>query len=54
MKDFLNSLLQTLNCIEVKGKDNANYLLGCILAIEAAIKQIDAQESKKTEEVADG
>lgn len=47
MKDFLTSLLQTLNCIEVKGKDNVNYLLGCILAIEGALKQMDEENSKE-------
>ena len=46
MKDFLTSLLKTLNCIEVKGKDNVNYLLGCILAVENAIKQIEEESSK--------
>ena len=50
MKEFLASLLQTLNCIEVKGKDNMNYLLGCILAIEQQIKKIENEDSVEKEE----
>lgn len=48
MKEFLTSLLQTLNCIEVKGKDNVNYLLGCILAIEGALKQMDSENKEES------
>lgn len=37
MKDFLDQLLTSLCSIEVKGKDNLNVLLGCILATEQMI-----------------
>lgn len=47
MEEFLRSLLSTLNNIEVKGKDNMDYLLGAIMAVENALKQAE----KPTEEV---
>lgn len=34
MKAVLDSLIKTLCEIEVKGKDNLNMLLGCILTLE--------------------
>lgn len=34
MEEFLKTLLSSLNSIEVKGKDNIDILLGCILAVE--------------------
>ena len=49
----IDDIIQTLNCIEVKGKENMDRLLGAILALEA-IKA--AQETPQTEdgEIADG
>lgn len=52
MKEFLTALLQSLNQIEVKGKDNMDVLLGCIFAIEKKISEIDAGD--KTEVTDDG
>ena len=49
MKVFLETLLKTLNCIEVKGKDNVNYLLGCICAVEKMMATIE-QNTEETEE----
>ena len=49
MKDFLTQLLLTLNSIEVKGKENLDYLLGCMISVERAIAQLD-EETKKEEE----
>ena len=34
MKEKIEQLIQTLNCIEVKGKENLDMLLGCILTLE--------------------
>ena len=42
MKEFLEHLLNSLAKVEVRGKDNLDILLGCIMAIEQAIEQIDA------------
>lgn len=53
MKDFLKTLLSSLNSLEVKGKDNLDILLGCMFAIEEKIKKIDA-ESEETEAVNNG
>lgn len=50
MKEFLATLLQSLNQIEVRGKENMDVLLGCIFAIEKKISEIDAD---KTTEVTD-
>ena len=51
MKEFLETLLKTLNCIEVKGKDNVNYLLGCICAVENMISMLEQSEKNiETEE----
>lgn len=56
MKDFLKTLLSSLDTLEVKGKQNLDILLGCMMAVEKAIAQIDAQEKapEETEEVTDG
>lgn len=48
MRGFLYSVYTSLCKIEVKGKDNLDILLGCILAIEGKIAEIDA-ENEKTE-----
>ena len=51
----LRGLLATLCDIEVKGRENLDKLLGCILAVEALI-QAEGQElpAEETEEEADG
>lgn len=45
MISFLNSLLLSLNSVEVKGKQNIDILLGCMMAIEKMIAKIEAEES---------
>lgn len=42
MKDFLTTLLKSLNSIEVKGKENIDILLGCMMAVEQMIAQLEA------------
>lgn len=51
MKDFLERLAMSLNSIEVKGKDNMDTLLGCIIAIE---HEIDKLNEDKEETATDG
>ena len=51
MKEFLEQLKASLNKIEVRGKDNLDILLGCMMAIERAIEQLD---SPAVEEDKDG
>lgn len=50
MIDFLNNLLKSLNSIEVKGKNNMDVLLGCMVAIERAIKELDEAQEEQAEE----
>ena len=44
MNEFLHTLLNSLNSIEIKGKDNLEILIGCIYAIESKIAEIEASE----------
>lgn len=46
MKEFLIMLLRSLNNIEVKGKDNMDVLLGCMMAIENKIVEINEERNK--------
>ena len=45
MTEFLRTLLTSLNSIEVKGKNNIDVLLGCIMAVERMINKIEAEET---------
>lgn len=49
-KDRLVEVLKTLNTIEVKGRDNLNRLLGCILVLEAEIQARNPEENTVTED----
>lgn len=53
MLDFLNTLLKSLNFIEVKGKSNMDILLGCIFAVENKIVELQTPV-EETEEAEDG
>ena len=44
MEEFLNTLLKSLNQIEVRGRQNLDVLLGCIMAVESAIEQVPEEE----------
>lgn len=44
--DIIRSIINTLNQIEVKGKDNLDKLLGVILTLEMMIPE--SEESKET------
>jgi len=46
---FLNAMENTLNEIEVKGKQNMDYLVGCFIAIDKA-REIVIQQSQGGEE----
>lgn len=55
MKEFLITLISTLNGIEVKGKKNMDSLLGCIMAAEHELAKIEAEETTgEIEESDDG
>ena len=49
MKEFLEQLLATLNQIEVKGKNNMDYLLGAIMAVQSALDGLKKEESEETD-----
>lgn len=47
LKNNLNAVVNTLNCIEVRGKDNLNRLLGTIMLLEkvmSGVKNIETPE----------
>ena len=50
MKEFLEQLLTSLGKIEVKGWDNLDILLGCIMAVKRAIDQLDAPADEEDTE----
>ena len=55
---LLRLVLNTLNDVEVKGKDNLDRLLGCINALETALQNLEAldtsTEVSNEEEVSHG
>lgn len=48
MKEFLRTLLFSLESIEIKGKSNLDTLLGCMMAIEQKIAELDSNEEGET------
>ena len=46
LKTGLTSIVNTLNTIEVKGKDNLNKLLGCVMLLEKLIPELEKLEVK--------
>lgn len=44
METFLRKILASLNSIEVKGRENMDYLLGAIIAVEAMLNQMNERE----------
>lgn len=43
-KKALRTVVNTLNTIEVKGRDNMNHLLGAIMVLENLMAQPDEEE----------
>ena len=48
----LSAVIKTLDTIEVRGKENLDALLGCILTLERLVSQLE--NHPKDEEVKDG
>ena len=49
-KKLLRNIINTLESIEIKGRDNMDKLLGCINALESMIKLMEAErKSEETE-----
>ena len=49
MKELLQKLKITLNQVEVRGQNNLDMMLGCLLTIDKAIAEMDGQGAKETE-----
>lgn len=45
----LTNIANTLNCVEVKGRDNMNRLLGCILTIDRIISELKERPEAESE-----
>ena len=43
---LLKMAISTLNCVEVKGKDNFDRMLGCINALETIVQAEEAAQAK--------
>ena len=55
MKELIDAIIESLNKVEVKGKDNLDYLLGSILALEQLSKALEgSQGTEEAEGEADG
>lgn len=44
---IIKAVISTLDCIEVKGRDNLDALLGCINALESFVQIAEIQEENK-------
>ena len=50
MEDFLKQLYESLCRVEVKGRENMDIMLGCMVAIENAISQLNTPEETEAED----
>jgi len=50
MRNRLFAVIDTLGQIEIKGRDNMNYLLGCIQELERIIDELNKIEEEKDQE----
>lgn len=46
VKDKIGAVIQTLDKVTVKGKDNLDMLLGCILTLEAAVAEEEQEDAE--------
>ena len=46
MEEFLRSLLRSLDQLEVRGRENLDIVLGCMMAIEQVLTQIQKNEEE--------
>lgn len=44
---IIKAVISTLDCIEVKGRDNLDALLGCINALESFVQIAEIQDENK-------
>lgn len=50
-KNALRTVINTLNTVEVKGRENMNHLLGAIMVLEQLVAQKDEEPEIRIEEV---
>ena len=51
---IIKLVLNTLDCIEIKGKTNIDAMLGCMNALEGFIQKVEAEKKKENEVVDNG
>lgn len=51
---LMRNIINTLNNVEVKGKENLDKLLGCINALESMLKVEEIQQQKDCEAMDNG
>ncbi len=50
IKATLSKVINTLNVVEVKGRENLNHLLGVILTLEDIVNNVKTEEAPEDEE----
>ncbi len=50
MNNIIRKVINTLDCIEVKGRNNMNMLLGCIQALEEVCDSLEASRQEESQE----
>jgi len=53
-RKLLKNIINTLDTVEVKGRDNLDKLLGCINALESMLKVEEVQQQNKCEVTENG
>lgn len=51
---LVKAVISTLNCIEVRGRDNLDYLLGSIHALESFVSIAEESQDSRTKEETNG
>lgn len=54
MQQILRAVIRTMNNISVKGQENLDMLLGCIMTLERVVSEMDAKETKQPDGEAAG
>ena len=47
MLDRLKKIRATMEAVEVRGKTNLDYLLGCILTLDGIIRELEVKDHDK-------
>lgn len=52
IKNNVQMAINTLNTVEVRGRENMNHLLGSIMVLEQVVQQITAMKAPDVPEIA--